>query len=144
MFGNFDLDPCSPTKSRRTAPVKARVHYTAEDDGLSLPWFGTVFVNPPYGRALHHWIAKAREEVTQGNAKTVVALLPARTDTTYWHEDVVSTASVFFFRGRLHFGANGQAAPFPSALAVWGASPDVTKALEDALPNAWHHHPNVI
>ena len=53
------------------------------------------------------------------------------------------TVSVFFFRGRLHFGSNGQAAPFPSALAVWGASSDVIKALYDALPNTWQHHPNI-
>ena len=63
VFGTFDLDPCSPTKTRRTAPVKARLHYTAEDDGLSLPWFGAVFVNPPYGRGIPDRIAKAHEEV---------------------------------------------------------------------------------
>ena len=52
VFGRFDLDPCSPVADRRGAPVKARVRYTREDDGLVLPWFGTVFVNPPYGREL--------------------------------------------------------------------------------------------
>jgi hypothetical protein len=57
------------------------MHFTAEDDGLSLPWHGTVFVNPPYGRQLPAWIAKAHAEVEQGNARLVVALIPARTDT---------------------------------------------------------------
>jgi DNA-binding XRE family transcriptional regulator len=48
VFGRFDLDPCAPRRSR--ARVRARVHPTEEDDGLSVPWRGTVFVNPPYGR----------------------------------------------------------------------------------------------
>jgi transcriptional regulator with XRE-family HTH domain len=84
VFGGFDLDPCSPRKTK--PPVRAKVHFTAEDDGLSLPWRGVVFLNPPYGRTLGRWIAKARHEVESGNAKTAVALIPARTDTTYWHE----------------------------------------------------------
>jgi DNA-binding XRE family transcriptional regulator len=84
VFRRFDLDPCAPRKSRTV--VRARTHFTAEDDGLSLPWHGTVFVNPPYGRMLAAWIAKAHEEVLAGRARTVVALLPARPDTRYWHE----------------------------------------------------------
>ena len=44
VFGGFSLDPCSPTSNRRTAPVKAKVYYTQDDDGLSLPWFGRVFL----------------------------------------------------------------------------------------------------
>ena len=74
VFGRFDLDPCAPRKSRTA--VRARTHYTAEDDGLSLPWHGTVFVNPPYGRTLAAWIAKAHHEVMAGRARTVVALAP--------------------------------------------------------------------
>jgi transcriptional regulator with XRE-family HTH domain len=54
----FDLDPCSPTRDPKKAPVRAAMHYTARDDGLALPWFGTVFLNPPYGRALSDWMVK--------------------------------------------------------------------------------------
>jgi len=86
VFGRFDLDPCAPRKSRTRVP--ARVSLTDEDDGLSVPWTGVVFVNPPYGRGLSMWVEKARSEVTAGHAKTVVALLPARPDTAYWHENV--------------------------------------------------------
>ena len=50
VFGRFDLDPCAPRSSRTR--VRARRHLTAEDDGLSAPWHGVVFVNPPYGRTL--------------------------------------------------------------------------------------------
>jgi phage N-6-adenine-methyltransferase len=135
VFGRFDLDPCSPRKSG--PPVRARVHFTTEDDGLSLPWHGVVFVNPPYGRGLAHWVAKARSEVEEGRAKAVVALLPARPDTAYWHAHVAGRATVYFLRGRLRFSGSGQSAPFPSALAVWGADPGLLADLDTALPGAW-------
>ncbi len=57
VFGRFDLDPCSPTDNHRAASVRARVYYTASDDGLNLPWHGKVFLNPPYGRAIGDWTA---------------------------------------------------------------------------------------
>ncbi len=137
VFGAFDLDPRSPTHNRQMALVQARVHYTMEDDGLALLWHGNVFVNPPYGRALRLWTAKARTEVASGNARLVVGLLPARTDTRWWHQDVARSAAVFFLRGRLSFGDSGQAAPFPSALAVWGATAAELVALRAGLPDAW-------
>ena len=96
-----------------------------------------VFVNPPYGRALAAWVAKARGEVDGGRARTVVALLPARPDTGYWHDHIAGRAAVFFLRGRLRFGGGGNSAPFPSALAVWGAGPEALSALAAALPEAW-------
>jgi phage N-6-adenine-methyltransferase len=135
VFPRFDLDPCAPRRSRTV--VRARTHYTAEDDGLSLPWHGTVFVNPPYGRTLAAWIAKAHHEVSAGRARTVVALLPARPDTRYWHEHIAGRATVYFLRGRLRFSGSEQSAPFPSALAVWGASSETLDALEAVLREAW-------
>ena len=137
VFGKFDLDPCSPRRSR--PPVRARMHYTAEDDGLTLPWHGVVFVNPPYGRELPRWVAKARAEVERKTARVVVALIPARTDTHYWHEHIAGKADVYFLRGRLRFGTNGQnqSAPFPSALAIWGADLATVEKLDAAFPDAW-------
>jgi hypothetical protein len=137
VFGVFDLDPCSPTSNARTAPVKAKVYYTEDDDGLSLPWFGVTFVNPPYNRSLSRWTAKAKAEVEHGNAEVVVGLLPARPDTAYWHRDIARSASVFFLQGRLKFGNGEQPAPFPSCLVVWGASDEVVTAMQAALPEAW-------
>jgi transcriptional regulator with XRE-family HTH domain len=137
-FGAFDLAPCSPSSNRRTAPVRAKVYYTQDDDGLSLPWFGTVYMNAPYGRRLHNWTAKAKAEVEQGSAEVVVGLLAARPDTSYWHRDIAGSASVLFLRGRLRFGNAEQVAPFPSCLVVWGASDKVITALEATLPEAWH------
>lgn len=114
-------------------PVKARVRYTAEDDGLSLPWHGAAYVNPPYGRTLSAWVEKARREHDEGNARAVVLLIPARTDTAYWHDHVAS-ATAWFLRGRLKFNDGPQAAPFPSALVVWGATPEEVAALGEVVP----------
>ncbi len=137
VFGTFDLDPCSPTRNRRQAPVRARVHFTQEDNGLAVPWHGCVFVNPPYGRELKNWTRKAREEVASGNAHTVVALIASRTDTNWWHQDVAGHASVLFLRGRLRFGDGEQSAPFPSAIVIWGGTRGKIEQLATALPEAW-------
>ena len=137
VFGRFDLDPCSPSANARKAPVRARLHYTVEDDGLSLPWHGTVFVNPPYGRSLPEWTTKAKAEFIAGRAQVVVAIVPARTDTRWWHADIAGFAHVLFLRGRLAFGNSGQSAPFPSALVVWGGNPEQLASLQSALPTAW-------
>jgi transcriptional regulator with XRE-family HTH domain len=137
VFGVFDLDPCSPTSDGHTTFVKARAYFTEADDGLSLPWFGRVFMNPPYGRSIHKWTAKAKAEVDQGNAEVVVGILPARLDTRYAHRDIKGSASVFFLQGRLKFGSVEQVAPFPSCLAVWGSSDDLLTKFQAALPEAW-------
>jgi len=136
VFGGFDLDPCSPT-SGRTAPVRAQVYYTQDDDGLSLPGFGRVFCHPPYGRSLSRWTAKANAEVEQGNAAVVVGILPARLDTQYWHRDVAGSARVFILKGRLKLGEAEHVAPLPSCLVVWGAAEEVMTAIHTAFPEAW-------
>lgn len=113
----FDLDPCALECS-----AKAPRYFTPADDGLVRRWHGTVFMNPPYGDAIGRWIAKARDEALAG--ATVVALVPARTDTAYWHDYVMTDATeVRLVRGRLHFGGghqrNGHNAAFPSAVVIF-------------------------
>ena len=78
--------------------------------------------SPPYGRGIGDWMAKAAAEAAAGRARPVIALVPARTDTEWWHRSVVAAgASVTMFKGRLAFGGEGgTAAPFPSALIMWG------------------------
>lgn len=115
--GPFDLDPCAPLTGG--SPVRARVRFTELDDGIALDWFGRVFMNPPYGRALSNWVSKAKYEADKG--AMVVGLVPARTDTGWWQDHVAPFASVVFLRGRLAFGGQKVSAPFPSALAIWGA-----------------------
>lgn len=136
VTGRFDLDPCSPGKGR--SRVRARTHYTEEDDGLSLPWHGKAFMNPPYGKALPAWTAKAHAEIVAGHASLVLGLIPARTDTRWWHRDVAGVAHVWLLKGRLAFGDGTQSAPFPSALIVWGGSDDLVQRISTAFPDAQH------
>ncbi|WP_120008433.1 DNA N-6-adenine-methyltransferase [Teichococcus vastitatis] len=136
--GRFCLDPCSPTADKRRAPVRAMLHYTAEDDGLSLPWRGrTVWLNPPYGRSTGSWTAKARIEVSTGNVGAVFGLFPARTDTRWW-TDVAGHADVLMLRGRLKFGNSTAPAPFPSALSIWGGDDALRLGLQRAFSEAWY------
>lgn len=111
-FGPLRLDVCASAEN-----AKCPRYFTREDDGLSKPWNGRVWMNPPYGREIGKWVKKAFESAKSG-AKVVVCLLPARTDTAWWH-DYVSQGSVRFIRGRLKFGGHKNSAPFPSALVVF-------------------------
>lgn len=108
---HFTLDPCATSDNAKCAKF-----YTEADDGLSQSWDGeVVFMNPPYGRAIRHWIKKASEAKA-----TVVCLVPARTDTSYWHDYVIGGgAEVRFIRGRLKFGGHNNSAPFPSAIVIF-------------------------
>jgi len=118
-FG-FTLDPCA---SQSTA--KCASFYTEDDDGLSKDWEGqTVFMNPPYGRKIGNWIQKAYEEGEKSNTR-VVALIPARTDTKYWHNYCMKATEIRFVKGRLKFGQGNtkNSAPFPSAVVVFSGSP---------------------
>ena len=77
-----------------------------------------MFVNPPYGRDIKKWIKKGYEE-SQKDKTTVVMLIPARTDTSYWHEYCMKASQIFFVKGRLKFGGATSGAPFPSAVVVF-------------------------
>ncbi len=136
--GSFTLDPCSPSSDRRSATVRARVHLSFRENGLAHDWHGKVYVNPPYGRGLGAWTSKCRVSVESGSADLVVALLPARSDTSWWHRDVAGHADLVLLKGRLSFGDGTQAAPFASALACWGADAGVRAGLEAEFPDAWH------
>ncbi len=139
--GVFGLDPCSPAKGS-AAPVKARIRFTVENDGLSLPWrAASVFVNPPYGRETAFWVAKAREEQASSRAGLVIALVPARPDTRWWHDHVARKADIWMLKGRLAFGDGANPAPFPSALVGWGADDGHVARMSAAFPTAWHIPP---
>ena len=75
-------------------------------------------MNPPYGRKIGIWVKKAKEAATQEKA-TVVCLLPARTDTAWWHDYVMKANEIRLIRGRLKFGDGKGSAPFPSAVVVF-------------------------
>lgn len=109
---NFTLDVCATSDN-----AKCKDYFTKEQDGLSQKWHGTVWMNPPYGRAIAKWIEKAHEYGTTGG--TAVALIPARTDTRYWHDFVMDATEIRFIKGRVRFGDSDAGAPFPSAIVVF-------------------------
>ena len=112
---HFDLDPCATHDN-----AKCPIYFTAEEDGLKQNWQGyTVFCNPPYGRAIAAWVKKCYEESRKPDTK-VVMLIPARTDTSYFHDYIYHKAELRFIRGRLKFGNAEQGAPFPSMVVIFG------------------------
>ena len=77
-----------------------------------------VWLNPPYGREIGKWVRKAYEESLKPDT-TVVCLLPARTDTKWFHDYVLPAGELEFIRGRLKFGGQKNAAPFPSMVVIF-------------------------
>lgn len=112
---HFNLDPCSTDEN-----AKCERHFTLADDGLSQNWGGArVFCNPPYGREIYDWVKKCYEESRKPNT-LVVMLIPARTDTRYFHEYIYGKAKeIRFIRGRLHFNDSKEGAPFPSMVVIF-------------------------
>ena len=122
----FTLDVCA-TK------LNAKCHAFLDDWGLQVSWRSeTCWMNPPYGRGIKDWIKKAYEESQKKNT-TVVALIPARTDTKYWHDYVLKAHELYFVKGRLKFGNGENSAPFPSAVVIF----------RDGLRNAYLDFPQI-
>ena len=111
---HFTLDPCSTHEN-----AKCYKHFTEEENGLLQDWSNeVVFCNPPYGRHIKDWVKKAYEESQKDNT-TVVMLIPARTDTIYFHEYIYHKAEIRFIKGRLKFGNAKNSAPFPSMVVIF-------------------------
>ncbi len=106
---HFDVDVCALPEN-----AKCRKFYSPEENGLSQKWGGNCWCNPPYGRKIGEWVKKASES----NA-TVVMLLPARTDTKWFHEYILNKAEIRFIKGRLKFGNSKNSAPFPSMIVIF-------------------------
>lgn len=117
---NFTLDAAATDNT-----TKCKEYFTPETDGLKSSWKrpmgGSVFCNPPYGREIGKWVKKAFEEAQEGT--TVVMLIPARTDTSYFHDYIYGKAEIRFIRGRLKFtdydGNEFAPAPFPSMVVIF-------------------------
>ena len=106
----FSLDVASTNQNK-----KASSNYTIQQNGLTRPWFGHVWLNPPYGRTIGQWITKAIKELPR--TKSITLLIPARTDTRWFFElvDNQYKKHLFFIKGRLSFSQKGSA-PFPSVI----------------------------
>ena len=110
---NFTLDPCSTH-----ANAKCARHYTAAENGLAHSWQGErVWMNPPYGRVIGHWMKKAYEEA-RDNGALVVCFVPARVDTEWWHRYAAKSTEVRFPCGRVK-NPTGVAWPFQIAVIIY-------------------------
>lgn len=118
MWGGISLDPCaSPDPAHHFADI----NFAPPNNGLDGGWYGDVFVNPPFD-ALAAWAEKCADQA-QKTARSVVLLLPARTDTRYWHGPIATAKAICFWRGRLTFVGGASVAPFPVAFVYWGPHP---------------------
>ena len=119
-MGPIELDPATTADN----PTGAERFFTPEDDGLDRNWesLGLVFCNPPYGRGIGDWVYKAWRQSLFSVEFECIMLVPARTDTKWWHE--ACPASYCFWKGRLRFKGAESSAPFPSALLYWGVRED--------------------
>lgn len=114
-FGEFDLDPAATEEN-----ALCETYYTEKEDGLKRGWFGKVYCNPPYGAGLVKWVRKAVGSVNNGYCSLVVMLLPARTDTIWFHKYLYEKPNVEirFLKGRLKYGGQKHCAPFPSMIVI--------------------------
>jgi phage N-6-adenine-methyltransferase len=115
----FTLDVCATAENAKCARF-----FTKAEDGLAQDWGrNTCWMNPPYGSVIGQWMRKAMESAAGG--ATVVCLVPARTDTAWWH-DFAARGQVRFLRGRVRFSGVGPA-PFPSAIVVFPPTDEAAK-----------------
>ncbi len=120
---DFNLDPCASETN-----YKCDRYFIKKQDGLSADWyhFRAVFMNPPYGRKISRWVQKAWEESQKGCI--VVCLLPARTDTRWFHNYCLR-GEIRFLKGRLYFidqGGKTGRAPFPSMIVIFRSQKEFT------------------
>lgn len=110
---HFDLDVCATPEN-----AKCERYFTKEDDGLKQEWSGRCWMNPPYGKEIADWMRKAYESINLGGVELVCCLVPARTDTKWFH-DYAMQGEIHFIRGRLKFGNSQNSAPFPSMIVLF-------------------------
>ena len=119
-FG-FDVDVCANQENHKCETWYGHT-CLGFTDGLEMDWYqerynsNVFWMNPPYGRKIIKWIEKAYIESKKG--ATVVCLVPAKTDTKWWHEYVMK-GEIRFIRGRLRFSGSKENAPFPSAIVIF-------------------------
>lgn len=122
-FG-FTQDVCANTNNK-----KCDNYFSIQDDGLKQPWFGVAWMNPPYGRGIDKWLAKAYRE--SHNDCICVCLLPVRSDTKWWHNYVMKSYEIRLLTRRLSFEGSNNKAPFPAAIVIF--KPGSTKPILTSL-----------
>lgn len=135
-LGPFDLDPAAPDgKPDRCA----KRGFTELEDGLSKPWEGFVWLNPPYGRFVGKWIERLRQH------RNGICLIFGRTDTKWFQESCGEADAILLIKGRIRFlsvetgleadrvrngkSQGGNSSGAPSILVGFG--PEAKKRLEE-------------
>jgi phage N-6-adenine-methyltransferase len=114
---HFTTDVCAEASN-----AKCGRYFSPAQDGLRQRWEGVCWMNPPYGTVIGQWVQKASEASLYG--ATVVCLLPARTDTRWWHRYVLPFAEIRYLPGRQRFVGAKSSAPFPSAVVIFRPTPE--------------------
>jgi site-specific DNA-methyltransferase (adenine-specific) len=134
-FMHFDVDVCADDQNH-----KHENYWTIKDNCLDKDWGGlSCWMNPPYGREIAPFVKKASTE-GQKRATWITALLPARTDTAWWHKYVMTASTIYFIEGRIKFVGADNGAPFPSAVVIWSdphlySPPRITGVHRDNMIN---------
>lgn len=116
---HFTFDVCADSTNH-----KCYQYYDEAINGLTQPWTGTIWMNPPYGRGIHEWVAKAFNTSQEGH--TCVCLLPVRSDTKWWHNYVMKASEIRLLNKRLTFEGGTNKAPFPAAIVVFSPDNSIT------------------
>jgi phage N-6-adenine-methyltransferase len=116
---HFTRDVCASAEN-----CKVKNFWSKADDALAQKWEGTLWMNPPYGRAIAMFIRKAYESRATA---TIVALIPVRTDSRWWHQWVMEASEIRFIKGRLRFQGAKDGAPFPSCIVIFRQQKRKTK-----------------
>ena len=110
---HFEVDVCATSQN-----AKCKTFFDVTVDGLKQEWSPfRCWMNPPYGSKISNWVRKAYQESQSG--ALVVCLLPARTDTKWWHHSAMKAGEIRFIEGRISFGQGKQSAPFPSCVVIF-------------------------
>ena len=137
-FGHVDIDPCA----HRLSPVvaKRRILLDEGGDGLTDDWSGRLaFVNPPFSAQLK-WLQRAHEQWTAGNVEAVVCLVPARTDSAWFHDTLTADADICLLQGRVRFldtRGGAQPTPFSLMLVALGVTAQEKAAWSDLVGGYW-------
>ncbi len=137
-FGPVDLDPCAHEASQVVASRYIRL--SDGGDGLAEPWTGNlVYVNPPYSRLLV-WLRRAHDQWRVGNSRTVVCLVPVRTDSALFQEVLSLDADIYLLKGRVPFldtTGRAQHTPFSLMLVALGSAPEQRASFAQMVPGIW-------
>ena len=125
---NFTIDVCATKES-----AKCERFYTKQTNGLAQSWENEVaFMNPPYGREIGAWVEKAYRESLNG--AVVVCLIPARTDTRYWHDYIFPNAEIRFLKGRVKFLNSGEEVEYIEQLGLFGEEKSEVVSSDGDMP----------